>query len=207
MTEEHGIEVTQESVVDNCHRNLTREWFEENWEYAYDLAKKALTRKFRKSHNSDAIDDFVMDFITKYISNDGFRPVILNKTGPTKSSIRSFAIRTTIDSLRVRGQDYYCRTTYGSRTSNEYIKDVVIPDGGVFEDRYKDDIETRIYLMQKLEMIMKRITENVDQIRHQDLREILVHIANEVTCVELEDVYDYDRTDIRRVKRFLKPDE
>jgi len=162
-----------------------------------------LSKKFRKSRESDMIQDLVMDFVLKYINKDGFRPVFEMGKKPTLGSIKLFAIRTTIDSLRKHGRDYSCRMIHGSKTSSEYRKEVRYHSDEI-EDKYIDRIDERIYINEKVKSLSKKIIDGTDSSRHRNLISILIRIVSGEKPSEL--VENFSTKDIKRVKRIMKKD-
>jgi serine/threonine protein kinase len=185
-------------------KNLTAEWFENNIDLVFRILRPVLGRKFRKSYEIGLIDDHIMDFVLKCIEKDNFRPVIIAGKRPTNKSIVMFAIRTTIDRLRVNGGDYGCRVMYGSNTSKEFRKDERMPDV-VFKDHHVDEIEKKLYLKDRIGILLDRILLNADEDRHDDLISIVVHaIKNgefDKNDLLLE---EFDSRDIMRVIRIAK---
>lgn len=184
--------------------NLTSKWFEENWNTILPILADLLSKKFKKSRDSDMIQDLVMDFVLKYINKDGFRPVFEKGGKPTLGSIKLFAIRTTIDSLRKHGRDYSCRVIHGSKTSSEYRKDVRYSSETI-EDKYIDRIDERIYINEKMETLSRKIIDGIDSSRHKNLISILIKLVSGEKASELAE--NFSIKDIKRVKRIIKKDK
>lgn len=181
--------------------NLTSEWFKEHWGEVVPMLTSLLSKRFRKSRESDFIQDLIMDFVLKYISKDGFRPIFEKGGKPTMGSIRMFAVRTSIDRLRKNGSDYCLRVNYGSKTGIEYRRDTQFYTP-IMEDRFNDNAELRVYFNEKINDVLDEITFDAEPSRDQDLEATLVDILSGVDGDTLSD--RHESRNINRVRKVLK---
>lgn len=193
---EPGPEVSEKKV---CEKNLTSEWFSNNWGTIYPMLTELIGNKFKVSKDTDQVSDLVMSFIVKAINKDSFRPVFNKGSQPTFGSVRMFAVRSAIDSIRKMGSDCGCRLLYGSRTSTEYMKD---RQGGQYsvKDEYLDGIEERIFSVEKVRILKDRIIQNVPESRHESL----MSVFKKVLMGEDYESMSEPQVDINRVKRLIR---
>lgn len=114
VVDDGAVEFFLEDDDEEPRENLTRIWFQQNWNQMYPHLKRYLRKHLEKSHIQGLNDDHMHNYVVTAIANDSFHDHLEagNKIYP--STLCNFVLRRAYTDMRTWGSDPSCRALRGA---------------------------------------------------------------------------------------------